>query len=227
MTESKSIKILKVLVVLAFIVIPLRGFSETERANLFKNHKNYIRQGYICTSCHEMDEKKELIHNSAWIDIHKNVAVRREGECLKCHSREFCADCHSYKQELKPSEKEFNDVKPSFQHRGEWISRHPLEAKADSAKCYRCHTQNFCQECHENRLSGSPHPKGRWQAIHGEEARRNIGSCAACHDEGADTRCIDCHKDVLKPHPSGWSDDHPGLDREKDRPCVYCHKEGH
>ncbi len=213
-----------------FIILILSGFlfsshTLTEETELFKEHKDNIRKGNTCISCHDVEEIKELTHLSAWITSHKSVAIRKEESCLKCHSTDFCADCHSVRQGLKPSEKNFGDLEPSYPHRGEWKTRHTIEAKADPSRCYRCHTRKFCSDCHPR--VESPHPQG-WLSIHGEEARKNIASCSSCHEDGANTVCIGCHRvggPGGKPHPKGWSDERPGIKRTKDRPCVYCHKQ--
>jgi hypothetical protein len=199
------------------------SYARTDETELFKEHKDNIRKGNTCQSCHDVGEIKDLTHISAWITSHKSVATRKEGECLKCHSQDFCADCHSLGQGLKPSEKNFDDTQPSYPHRGEWKTRHTLEAKSDPSKCYRCHTKNFCSDCHPK--IESSHPSG-WLSVHGEEARKNPGACASCHEDGGNTVCISCHKvggPGGNPHPGGWSDEHVGIKRDKDRPCVYCH----
>lgn len=202
------------------IFITSAGFGRTNETALFEDHKANIRKGNTCYFCHEVEEIKELAHNPPWVDNHKTVAARKEMSCLKCHSYNFCADCHSFKQGLKPSEKNFSNIRPSYPHRGEWITRHSLEVRADAVKCYRCHTQQSCAECH--RKMTSPHPGG-WLTEHGDEARRNIGGCAACHEDGVDTVCISCHR-TINLHPPGWTERHLEIDKKKDRPCVYCHQ---
>lgn len=194
----------------------------TEETKLFEEHKENIRRGNLCLSCHDLEEIKELTHSSAWITVHKSVAIQKGSACLKCHSQDFCADCHSLRQGLKVSEKNFSDLQVSDPHRGEWKTIHVAEAKVDPSRCYRCHTKNFCIECHSRRKFSHPQ---RWLVIHGDEARKNIAGCSSCHEKGAHTVCISCHKvgQGGSPHPKGWSEEHIGIERKKDRPCVYCH----
>ncbi len=204
------------------------GLAKSDVKELFSQHKENIRKGNTCLSCHDKEEIKNLIHTSQWIEVHKNSAIGNEDTCKKCHTQEYCTNCHSYKQAVKPSDKAFDDVKPSFQHRGDWLGRHSLEAEADSARCYRCHTQEYCASCHPK--VDAPHPIGEdWvYNQHGEKARRNIGTCASCHEDGAKSNCITCHAPGGKggnPHPAGWSGGRLGLDRSKDKPCSYCHKD--
>lgn len=214
------------------IFFPAVVFSDikagTPQFQLFNEHKENIRKGNLCLDCHESSEIKELQHTSLWITEHKNVSVRKEGDCVKCHSVDFCGECHSYKQRLKPSLKNPEDTKSSYPHRGDWISTHFLESNYDEGNCYRCHTSKFCKDCHDKKIKipgYNPHP-ANWLSgeVHAREARKNIGECASCHEAGADTRCIICHK-TINPHPDNWSETRAGLKKNKDRPCIYCHAE--
>ncbi len=201
------------------------------RRQVFIQHKDTIQEAR-CSTCHDTSVRLEILtHNAVWVDVHKSVAVNRSAECEKCHSRTYCAECHSFKQSLKPSEKNPEDVESTFPHRGNWISRHFVEAKVEPDRCYRCHTQSYCYDCHVDKsyapgsssLPRNPHPSA-WN--HGTEARRNIVKCVSCHERGAATDCIECHRAGGiggNPHPPGWVEKHPGLDRETDRPCIFCH----
>jgi len=122
-----------------------------------------------------------------------------------------------------------------FIHRGDFMVRHPIDARSQPAQCLTCHTQSYCDSCHVargvsgNRLDAiNPHPRG-WIGpdptspnYHGAEARRDIVSCAACHDQGPATNCIRCHRVGAvggNPHPSGWR----SMRSTDEGMCRYCH----
>jgi hypothetical protein len=124
----------------------------------------------------------------------------------------------------------------NFVHRGDFITRHAIEAESQPARCLSCHTPETCDSCHvargvsANRILGrNPHPPG-WvgtapgdHSRHGREARRDILSCASCHEQGASTNCIRCHKVGAfggNPHPGGWR----STQSESSKMCRYCHE---
>jgi hypothetical protein len=133
-------------------------------------------------------------------------------------------------------------VENDFIHRGDYISKHQVEAEALSpVNCRKCHGSNFCDSCHaEQRFSDrltnprDPHPPG-WAspALHGREARRNIASCAGCHDQGGlpgqagSAICLGCHQDVgagsANPHPTGFLERHDRDDQRENPMCRSCH----
>jgi hypothetical protein len=126
-------------------------------------------------------------------------------------------------------------------HRGDFISRHQIEAGADPTSCRKCHGSRFCDSCHtQQNLTGrtplgplsarDPHPTG-WANdkgggnFHGNAARKNIVACAACHDNGADATCVGCHQSGGiggNPHPSGWKK--KTADIGKNPMCGICHR---
>jgi hypothetical protein len=123
----------------------------------------------------------------------------------------------------------------SFVHRGDFVTRHPIEARSTPTRCLSCHTTSSCDSCHVERGvsaartgATSPHPPG-WigpdtlsNDFHGRSARREITTCAACHDHGPATNCIRCHKVGGyggKPHPEGWNSSRSSSEAM----CRYCH----
>jgi hypothetical protein len=127
-------------------------------------------------------------------------------------------------------------------HRGDFLTRHPIEAKTDPNKCLKCHSISQCQSCHEDRrvsagvkdkagalVSPDPHPKGWGTQVsspdfHGRAARRDVVACASCHDQGRASICVTCHKVGGfggNPHPKGWS-----AWKSDGAMCRYCHENG-
>jgi hypothetical protein len=95
-------------------------------------------------------------------------------------------------------------VTSDFIHRGDYLTRHSIEARSDPVLCQRCHGISFCTACHNQENVGPggsnprrPHPPG-WAlpgpTSHAVAARRDIVSCASCHDQGPNSNCVGCHK---------------------------------
>jgi hypothetical protein len=158
--------------------------------------------------------------------------------CSQCHEAKFCDQCHFESSGLTPPEREPAHVAREFIHRGDYVFRHPWDARADPASCLRCHGRDYCEDCHDSRgiselgalkrtdgyqfhgpgvlFSGSPD-------FHGTAARRDILSCAVCHAEGASGNCVGCHAVGAfggNPHPPGFRS---RLDKHGAPVCRLCH----
>jgi hypothetical protein len=177
-------------------------------------------------------------HGPGFLRSH-GADARAAGEsCATCHEQSFCSDCHAKTAPAKPDLLMPERVLAEFIHRGDFISRHAMEARADPALCLRCHGTSGCDSCHEaQRLSTSaanplnPHPAS-WRVatgarLHADAARQNIASCAGCHDQGAASICVDCHRVGGmggNPHPKGWSSRHPKSEISSNGMCLSCHR---
>lgn len=206
-------------------------------------HQAQFDQG-LCTTCHvdltryPLKPLSLFTHQGDFLRSHGPAARTAANSCATCHEQRFCSDCHA---RTAPTRVELllpERVDREMVHRGDWISRHPLEARADAATCQRCHSQSTCESCHtaQNLTSRgdnprNPHPPnwafpGPGTILHGQEARRNIASCAACHDRGAASICVDCHRVGGvggTPHPPGWSLRHPPEEIQRNGMCLACH----
>ena len=81
------------------------------------------------TPAHELD---------TWVQAHGDEALRvGVPSCMKCHEYglAFCNECHKQKP-------------PSHLPRGEWLTKHPALARADTRRCFTCHTTASCKKCH-------------------------------------------------------------------------------
>ncbi len=205
-------------------------------------HQADFQQGR-CSPCHDRQALPKLLpqtflrHDGSWLGRHGLQASSNELLCNQCHARSWCQDCHDTQRRRGASpHPEWALGRPS-NHGGDFLSRHPMDARTNPAACLSCHTQSSCESCHLERgvsagARGSinPHPDG-WLGrdtsspqFHGRAARRDIVSCAACHDQGPATNCIQCHRvggPGGNPHPHGWH----GGEQGSGRPCVYCHAE--
>jgi hypothetical protein len=132
------------------------------------------------------------------------------------------------------------EVERAFIHRGDYVSRHFIDARAQPESCRRCHGSGFCDACHQlNGVSDAnvrpnlrdPHPSG-WgnpgaAKFHGDAARRDILQCAGCHDQGPAAICVQCHRDNpsqadFNPHPGAFMSAHRNDDTHKGI-CAVCH----
>jgi hypothetical protein len=194
-----------------------------------------------CSLCHDPRDLAEILpqtflrHDEGWIRRHGAAATREAKVCGQCHSDVSCKDCHDTSQTLPIEVRRPEAVTATFVHRGDFVTRHALEARSQPATCVRCHTPSSCDGCHVQRGvsagaagGADPHPRG-WvgapsssPSSHGAAARIDIVSCAACHDKGPATNCILCHKvggAGGNPHPRGFSSSRS----PRQATCRLCH----
>ena len=226
-------------------------------------HSGVVREGGAtlppmsrCFSCHEHEQQWQkgkcapchvqanlertlpesfLRHDQAFARGHGQVAQQERQLCQACHTESQCDDCHDVTQDLTVERRRPERILRTYVHRGDFLTRHMIEAESQPSRCLRCHTAETCDSCHVARgVSGnrigarSPHPP-RWvgsdpgvRSLHGREARRDILSCASCHDQGPATNCIRCHSVGGvggNPHPDGWQ----STLTESSTMCRYCH----
>jgi hypothetical protein len=208
------------------------------------NHQTDFAQAR-CTPCHTDLKRYPLkpiaafSHDGNFLREHGELARNSATTCAQCHDQTYCAKCHTATTNpLRPSVIFPEKVEANFIHRGDYVSRHTVEASSDPASCRRCHGTAFCESCHQQQrlLPGStnprdPHPPG-WAArgsggqFHGDAAKQNIVSCAGCHDQGAGSTCVACHRpggSGGNPHPAGWSSRHKASDQGRNPMCMVCH----
>ena len=201
-------------------------------------HRDEVRQ-VRCGICHgDMAAWKErpyaiFDHDGDFMARHGVAARGNLVVCQHCHQDDECASCHANTRPTRPSIRNRPDVAGRAMHRGDFLSRHAIEAGLDRARCYTCHDSRDCADCHRERgvtLAGAAfrHPSGWMQAgsasFHGREARRRVAFCAGCHDKGEASNCVACHRvggAGGNPHPG--EDFDANLDKHKDMPCRICH----
>ena len=195
-----------------------------------------------CARCHKASDLAKtppqtfLRHDQAFARNHGQMAVEERKLCQSCHTQAQCTACHDISQELTSERRRPEKVDAHQVHEGDFLVRHPIEARAQPAQCARCHTPQTCDSCHLQRgVSGNllgapnPHPPGwvgtntQGSTFHGRDARRDILLCASCHDQGPATNCIRCHKVGAyggNPHPTGWR----STRSPNESMCRYCHE---
>ncbi|GEJ57039.1 multiheme c-type cytochrome [Anaeromyxobacter diazotrophicus] len=213
-----------------------------------------------CSPCHvslrryplkPIEALAAISHQGNWIRGHGGAAKNGAETCAQCHDQTYCATCHTaatvpFRPEIRFPER----VEADFIHRGDYVSRHQMEAAADPASCRKCHGSFFCDSCHRaqnlssNLVAGgnpnNPHPlgwandKSKGSAFHGNAARNNIIACAGCHDQGAASICTTCHRSFGpgqpglggNPHPGDFRLKHSRADIRKNGMCLACHTAG-
>ncbi len=205
-------------------------------------HQQAYAQG-SCETCHENLNRFAVApvaafnHGGNFMRTHGAQALTSAETCGKCHDQTSCAECHARTVATKIEVRFPEDVTSNFIHRGDYVTRHMFDARADSPTCARCHGTSFCDSCHTlQNLTPvamnprTPHPPG-WSFpgaadFHGDAARRDIASCASCHDQGAASVCVSCH-DVGgiggNPHPASWLARHDAKEIAGNGMCLACH----
>ncbi len=185
-------------------------------------------------------------HEGSWLATHGSLARPSAESCAQCHDQTYCVSCHSSATAPMRLENLFPErVDRGFIHRGDYVSRHMIEAGANPASCRRCHGSGFCESCHtlQNVTAGSSlsplrrpdsHAGTDWVNLteggrHKQAARRDIASCAGCHDQGPQANCTSCHQSQpggtgRNPHPAKFLSTHDRGDIAKNAMCRACHR---
>jgi len=202
-----------------------------------------------CTPCHTdlkgLKPEMAFKHAGEWLRAHGALARPSAESCAACHDQTYCSGCHSPQTAAgRPSILFPERVDRAFIHRGDYVSRHMIEAGASPASCRRCHGSAFCESCHEQQgltkfaevfRRPASHDQANWVVAavaggtpaHGHAARRDIASCAGCHDQGAQATCVGCHQvggiAGTNPHPGKFRSAHDLDDVSKNDMCRACH----
>lgn len=192
-----------------------------------------------CAPCHtdlhryRLDDVALLDHGPGFLRRH-GVSARADASlCTQCHDPTYCEDCHLSAPGPPLEVIEPRSVHRDFVHRGDFLSRHPIEANLERGTCVRCHGTPFCDDCHRESgvgggvAPGSPHPPGWLDPTssfgHARAARRDLLSCVSCHEGDAETTCVPCHRTgsvAGDPHPPGFGG---GIDPLSTGVCRACH----
>lgn len=136
-------------------------------------------------------------------------------------------------------------------HGMDWKGNHRQPALSDPEYCATCHSQAWCQSCHNGVVRPLDLHGGDYVNRHTIEARRNQPDCGSCHRR--QTFCLGCHErlgvvshsslltsppvSAFSPgtsrrfHPDGWSSptagpSHHAWEAQRNlRTCTSCHRE--
>jgi len=122
-------------------------------------------------------------------------------ECSTCHTQDDCASCH-----LDVRGNEFREVfaaadvvapgvgieavAPATHETPFFMVDHPTLATTDEGLCASCHTQPFCNDCHDEARTPEFHEPNFVQRHSADAYGRNM-ECATCHS--TEVFCRACH----------------------------------
>ncbi len=143
-------------IILLFLIIPC--FVQAENVTIPDTHPYEVTEKPECKECHTDDTGVSLkpigtfSHSMDWHKRHKFHASENDRLCRSCHRVSFCTDCHSYKEEMRPSLKYSGSSERWLPHRGDYLYQHRIDGRIDPAKCFRCHgrqNNQRCKRCHK------------------------------------------------------------------------------
>ena len=110
----------------------------------------------FCTDCHDAEDESfpyQRFNHTTWFAAqHSQVVYQSQQACYMCHTQSYCNDCHGVWVELKPSIKNQTDTRRWMPHRGDYLTRHVIDARINPTPCLRCHgnpkTAQVCIPCH-------------------------------------------------------------------------------
>ena len=110
----------------------------------------------MCTDCHDAEGEdfpyQRFNHTLYFAANHRQVVYQSQQACYMCHTQSHCNDCHGVCVELKPSIKNQTDTRRWMPHRGDYLTRHIIDARVNPTSCFRCHgnprTAKTCKPCH-------------------------------------------------------------------------------
>jgi hypothetical protein len=227
-----------------------------------------------CDMCHSDAENagKRPAHSSD-LGFSHAAHIERVGDegCAKCHpavdwdeapvplpNMDSCLECHNHDQDYARAEclhcHPSLRAKPlraiaEFDHAGDWMSRHGLQARNQGAACQQCHTDSTCSECHSRvapAVNAQLFPeavgrnllhRGDFRSTHAMEARADGDTCLRCHHTNYCAQCHEQHgltagvSNGRIPHPPGWSTPggaafHGDEARLRIETCAACHDQG-
>lgn len=221
------------------------------QANLRMSHKAHLDRNIDCAQCHGQIEELELATRDN---------LPRMAGCFSCHAQSgaaqgeakgHCTNCHLAEPSgrLITTFSEGDLQPPSWLHGAghtpDWLQRHKGVAGANSELCSQCHSETWCNACHDGKVRDRQVHPNDWISMHPQAARQDNPRCVSCHQ--LQTFCADCHRRVgvardtgsanrlagrrFHPDPRTWttgprSPQHHGWEAQRNlNACVACHTE--
>ncbi len=182
-----------------------------ENPGLIFGHGIHFEKGVKCDKCHLQFPHSQNQILRPTMDI-----------CYGCHglrhgnkglvAGENCDLCHTPEFNLIPAN-----------HTSEFKSKlHKDEALRDRLYCSMCHTEEWCQACHNSRkiIPEDHEQKQMWRELHGK-GEKGTDDCASCHST---LFCDDCHGTPI-PHSLTWMGKHSEPAKEESATCKACHQQ--
>ena len=129
------------------ILLALFGlYACAHTASIATQHPVEVTGFPICSDCHT-DARAALDHTSDYAARHRFYAEQQSGTCQVCHKESFCSDCHTHKDELKPSDKYKDSPERTLPHRGDYLNQHKIDGRINPASCMKCHGRSNNERC--------------------------------------------------------------------------------
>lgn len=186
---------------------------------------------YNCSACHEEDIKQITPREHFEPDFlekgHGAEAKANFDYCYQCHTSDSCENCHKDKKVNVsiPEHRQAEFHKPRSHFAKDFMpSVHGDLAKEEGkGYCYQCHTEKFCNDCH-NGLE-MPHAETFLQE-HGKIANEYTfeKKCQSCHHSKAQFCETGCHHRGWDPSLGPLSRSHPQVVAVNGvQYCLTCH----
>lgn len=187
------------------------------------SHKQHTSSGLECETCHVSTTKVETA---------EEYVLPNMLDCMNCHETKAvsneCSTCHLPSESLMPV-----SHTPNFKHNHGDLARAQVKDISADMSCTTCHTQNFCQNCHEgDNLDRLTHPLN-YETTHALEAQSRQKECSVCHMERS--FCIECHSErrvMPHNHTAGWVNNlrsdggrHSSEALNDIESCIACHEQ--
>lgn len=235
--------------------------------NLKFNHRLHADLQIDCARCHgdlrevDLATRAQLPKMAVCLSCHRDAASTsgpvEDGKVRRPIATARCTACH-LQQGNGTLEVRFAAglLVPSGELRGDdhgagFRRDHRMAARNDADYCASCHTQSYCQRCHNGVVKPLDIHGGDYVNRHGLDARRNQPDCGTCHRR--QTFCIACHERLgvvsnstlpgspspssffpaapRRFHPEGWASSFSGQNlhaqeaQRNMRSCASCHRE--
>jgi len=130
------------------LLVSVQGSSAAPAAK----HPAEVETPVFCSQCHT-DWRASLDHSAEFGGLrHKFSARQNKQACGLCHVESFCSDCHTHKEQLKPSDKYKDAPERTLPHRGDYLNQHKIDGRINPASCMKCHgrqNNERCRACHK------------------------------------------------------------------------------
>jgi hypothetical protein len=198
------------------------GYPYIEQYSPYFSHVQHGGAESDCATCHAGIANKENV---------LPYELPAMNGCIDCHDESgasrACEACHTPDYPLLPVSHSRN-----FLHTHADMAQSGIESLNGNMSCSHCHSENYCQDCHQgNNLDRRTHPLN-YAFMHSLEAQGKEKECASCHYDRQ--FCNECHRNFqILPHNhvGGWVNAIPGdggrhsFEAQNDiENCRSCHE---
>ena len=168
-----------------------KDLSATARFS-HRAHKKFIEENG-CIPCHKMNVEMSIQEIEEAERGLKKIVMPSKVTCHYCHNNPEENPVPSAPTDCRICHYNLKEIMPKDHTTGDWMRIHKSVYSVNSKKCYECHRERFCVDCHQRRdpISFRFHPRN-YEYIHSFEAVSNPARCGRCHAQGF---CFNCHSE--------------------------------